>query len=111
MNFGGGQYVTRGNSKSWKRRPARTYKSAFIEHCTKSDAKVAPLLKLQIGLEISARTWNAGESPPGMRFVYHRRNARTQKLVWPHRRHRTSTVLLIVSAPAGTKETIPGAKE
>lgn len=39
--------------------PSRTYKSAFIEYCTKPDAEVTPLLKLQIGLEISACTWNA----------------------------------------------------
>lgn len=59
MNFGGGQHVTGGISRSWKRMPARTYKSAFIEYCTKPDAEVTPLLKLQIGLEISACTWNA----------------------------------------------------
>lgn len=59
VSLTGGQYVTAGFTKKWKRMPARTQRSALIELCTKSNTHLVPLLKLRVGLEISACTRNA----------------------------------------------------
>lgn len=59
VNLGGGEYVTGGITKKWKKIPARTQKSALIEICDKPNTRLMPLLKLQVGLEISACTGNA----------------------------------------------------
>ncbi|OQE13189.1 hypothetical protein PENFLA_c052G10441 [Penicillium flavigenum] len=55
----GGQYVTAGLVKKYKRIPKRTLKAMLIADCTKSDTRLVPLLKLRVGLEVSACTGNA----------------------------------------------------
>lgn len=59
VNLTGGQYVTTGFTKKWKRIPARTQRTALIELCTKSQTPLIPLLELRVGLEVSACTGNA----------------------------------------------------
>lgn len=59
INLAGGKYVTAGVTKKWKRMPARTQKTALLELCRKSNTPLIPLLRLQVGLEISACTGNA----------------------------------------------------
>ncbi|KAJ6190986.1 hypothetical protein N7519_001007 [Penicillium mononematosum] len=55
----GGQYVTAGLVKKYKRIPKRTLKAMLIADCTKPDTRLVPLLKLRVGLEVSACTGNA----------------------------------------------------
>lgn len=55
----GGQYVTVGLTKKYKRIPKRTLKAMLIADCTKPDTRLAPLLNLRVGLEVSACTGNA----------------------------------------------------
>jgi hypothetical protein len=59
VNLMGGQYVSGGIVKKWKRMPARTQKSVLIELCQKPNTKLSPLLKARVGLEVSACTGNA----------------------------------------------------
>ncbi|RJE19808.1 ZnF_C2H2 [Aspergillus sclerotialis] len=59
INLTGGQYVTAGVTKKWKRMPARTQRTALLELCSKSNTPLIPLLRLQVGLEVSACTGNA----------------------------------------------------
>ncbi|KAJ5374333.1 hypothetical protein N7517_006339 [Penicillium concentricum] len=55
----GGQYVTAGIMKKYKRIPKRTLKAMLITDCTKPDTRLVPLLNLRVGLEVSACTGNA----------------------------------------------------
>lgn len=55
----GGQYVTAGLMKKYKRIPKRTLKAMLIANCTKPDTRLVPLLNLRVGLEVSACTGNA----------------------------------------------------
>lgn len=55
----GGQYVTAGLMKKYKRIPKRTLKAMLIADCTKPDTRLVPLLNLRVGLEVSACTGNA----------------------------------------------------
>ncbi|KAJ5509781.1 hypothetical protein N7527_011924 [Penicillium freii] len=55
----GGQYVTAGLVKRYKRIPKRTLKAMLIADCTKPDTRLVPLLNLRVGLEVSACTRNA----------------------------------------------------
>ncbi|KAF9893461.1 hypothetical protein FE257_010773 [Aspergillus nanangensis] len=59
VNLGGGQYLSAGVVKKWKRMPARTHKSVLIELCQHPNTQLLPLLKLRVGLEVSACTGNA----------------------------------------------------
>lgn len=59
VNLMAGQYVTAGIVKKWKRMPARTQKSVLIELCRQPDTELVPLLKLRVGLEVSACSGNA----------------------------------------------------
>ncbi|KAJ5187870.1 hypothetical protein N7449_010864 [Penicillium cf. viridicatum] len=55
----GGQYVTAGLMKKYKRIPKRTLKAMLIADCTRPDTLLMPLLNLRVGLEVSACTGNA----------------------------------------------------
>lgn len=56
----GGQYVTTGFVRKHKRNPGKTMKSALITECLQCDVDdPKPLLKLRVGLEVSAYTGNA----------------------------------------------------
>ncbi|KAJ5412620.1 uncharacterized protein N7487_006979 [Penicillium crustosum] len=55
----GGQYVTAGLMKKYKRIPKRTLKAMLIADSTKPDTRLVPLLNLRVGLEVSACTGNA----------------------------------------------------
>lgn len=55
----GGQYLTAGLVKRYKRIPRRTLKAMLIADCTKPDTRLVPLLNLRVGLEVSACTGNA----------------------------------------------------
>ncbi|KAL4942536.1 hypothetical protein BDV06DRAFT_211741 [Aspergillus oleicola] len=57
----GGQYFTVALARKYKRIPQRTLKSRIIEECNRYPETISltPLLKLQIGLEVSACTGNA----------------------------------------------------
>ncbi|RMJ28580.1 hypothetical protein PHISP_00540 [Aspergillus sp. HF37] len=55
----GGQYVNLTLVKRYKRNPMRTMKSALIDACRNPDTDLWPLLKLRVGLEVSACTGNA----------------------------------------------------
>ncbi|KAJ5823845.1 hypothetical protein N7447_006185 [Penicillium robsamsonii] len=59
VQLGGGQYVTAGIMKKYKRIPKRTLKAMLIADCTKADIRLVPLLNLRVGLEVSACTGNA----------------------------------------------------
>jgi len=59
LGFTGNQYVGVIGNMTWKRIPARTQKTVLVEYCTKPEAKLLPILKLRVGLEISACTGNA----------------------------------------------------
>lgn len=55
----GGQFVNVSLVKKFKRYPMRTRKMSLIEECKNPKVKLIPLLKLRIGLEVSACTGNA----------------------------------------------------
>jgi hypothetical protein len=55
----GGQYITAGLMKKYKRIPRRTLKAMLIEDCPKLDTRLVPLLNLRVGLEVSICTGNA----------------------------------------------------
>ena len=55
----GGQYVTAGLLKKYKRIPRRTLKAMLVEDCPKLDTRLMPLLNLRVGLEVSVCTGNA----------------------------------------------------
>ncbi|KZN93642.1 hypothetical protein EN45_038260 [Penicillium chrysogenum] len=55
----GGQHVTAGLVKKYKRIPKRTLKAMLITDCKTPDTRLVPLLKLRVGLEVSACTGNA----------------------------------------------------
>ena len=55
----GGQYVIAGIMKKYKRIPKRTLKAMLIEECAKPGTSLVPLLKLRVGLEVSACTGNS----------------------------------------------------
>lgn len=59
LQFGGGQYITGGLVRKYKRMPKRTLKAMLLEDCKKPDTRLVPLLSLRIGLEVSACTGNA----------------------------------------------------
>jgi len=59
LQFVGGQYITAGLMKRYKRIPKRTLKAMLIADCTRPDTRLVPLLKLRVGLEVSACTGNA----------------------------------------------------
>ncbi|KAJ5334338.1 uncharacterized protein N7506_008121 [Penicillium brevicompactum] len=59
LQFVGGQYITGGLVKKYKRMPKRTLKAMLIEDCKKPDTRLVPLLGLRVGLEVSACTGNA----------------------------------------------------
>lgn len=59
LQFGGGQYITGGLVRKYKRMPKRTLKAMLIEDCKRPDTKLVPLLGLRAGLEVSACTGNA----------------------------------------------------
>lgn len=54
-----GVYVTGGVSKVQKRYPGVTWKTALIRHCERPDVDLLPIMKLGVGLEVSACTFNA----------------------------------------------------
>jgi hypothetical protein len=55
----GGQYVTVGGIIRYKRNPMRTMKNSIVDACLAPATDINPLLKLNIGLEVSACTGNA----------------------------------------------------
>lgn len=55
----GGQYVTVGGIIRYKRNPMRTMKNSIVDACLAPGTDINPLLKLNIGLEVSACTGNA----------------------------------------------------
>ncbi|KAJ6071819.1 hypothetical protein N7499_009833 [Penicillium canescens] len=55
----GGQYVTAGIIKKYKRILKRTLKAMLIEDCAKPGTGLVPLLNLRVGLEVIACTGNA----------------------------------------------------
>lgn len=55
----GGQFINMGLAKRFKRYPMRTRKMSLIEECKSRNVRLIPLLKLCIGLEVSACTSNA----------------------------------------------------
>lgn len=59
LQFVGGQYITGGLVKKYKRMPKRTLRAMLIEDCKKPDTRLVPLLGLRVGLEVSACTGNA----------------------------------------------------
>lgn len=60
LQLTGGQYITAGLVKKYKRIPARTLKSQIVEQCRIPDIiLLMPLLNLRIGLEVSACTGNS----------------------------------------------------
>ncbi|KAL2818746.1 hypothetical protein BDW59DRAFT_165405 [Aspergillus cavernicola] len=59
VNLTGGYQVNVGLTKKFKRMPARTHKSALIAYCTSPNAQLLPVLKLMVGLEVSACTGNS----------------------------------------------------
>lgn len=56
-----GYYVTGSFTTKWKRKPGITYKSMLLEYCNRPSTKFLPdsILRLRVGLEISACTNNA----------------------------------------------------
>ncbi|KAK3722641.1 hypothetical protein LTR37_002211 [Vermiconidia calcicola] len=62
LNFGGGQYISAGFQRVWRRRPGVNWKTRLLDYCSKpcADAnRVRQILQLRIGLEVSACTLNA----------------------------------------------------
>ncbi|KAL4946098.1 hypothetical protein BDV06DRAFT_218622 [Aspergillus oleicola] len=59
VSIGGGYNSNIGLVKKWKRMPARTHKSMLISHCTSPNAKLLPILRMRVGLEVSACTGNS----------------------------------------------------
>ncbi|KAL4800586.1 hypothetical protein BDV19DRAFT_384401 [Aspergillus venezuelensis] len=59
VSVGGGYNFNLGVVKKWKRMPARTHKSMLISYCTSPDAKLLPVLKMRVGLEVSGCTGNS----------------------------------------------------
>ncbi|CAI7623458.1 unnamed protein product [Penicillium glandicola] len=59
VQLGGGQFVTAGLMKKYKRIPKRTLKAMLVADCKKPDTRLAPLLNIRVGLEVSACTGNA----------------------------------------------------
>jgi hypothetical protein len=61
INFNSGQWINLGVQKSWKLRPASTYKTMLVEMCTKPRMKqhIQSILDRRVGLEWSACTGNA----------------------------------------------------
>jgi hypothetical protein len=59
LGFTGSQYTGVIGNKMWKRIPARTQKTVLVEQCTKPETRLLPVLKLRVGLEISACSGNA----------------------------------------------------
>ncbi|CAG8131907.1 unnamed protein product [Penicillium olsonii] len=59
LQFGGGQYVTGGLVRKYKRMPKRTLRAMLLEDCKNPNTKLVPLLGLRVGLEVSACTGNA----------------------------------------------------
>ncbi|KAK5061162.1 hypothetical protein LTR84_007704 [Exophiala bonariae] len=59
FGLSGNQYIGMIGTKTWKRIPARTQKTVLVEQCTKPETPLVPILKLRIGLEVSACTGNA----------------------------------------------------
>lgn len=59
IGFSANQYVGMIGTKTWKRIPARTQKTVLVEQCTKPETPLLPILKLRVGLEISACTGNS----------------------------------------------------
>ncbi|CAG7920132.1 unnamed protein product [Penicillium olsonii] len=59
IQFGGGQYITGGLVRKFKRMPARTLRAMLLEHCRNPDTQLVPLLRIRVGLEVSACTGNA----------------------------------------------------
>lgn len=59
FQFGGGQYVTGGLVRKYKRMPKRTLRAMLLEDCKNPNTKLVPLLGLRVGLEVSACTGNA----------------------------------------------------
>lgn len=57
--FNAGQYVTVGYQRVWRRRPGITYKSTLLQYCSNPNAKISPILSLQVGLQFSICTGNA----------------------------------------------------
>ncbi|OCK75715.1 hypothetical protein K432DRAFT_397039 [Lepidopterella palustris CBS 459.81] len=51
-----GYYITGTVTKKLRRIPARTHKAMLVAYCEKSGAKLIPILKLRVGLEVSACT-------------------------------------------------------
>ncbi|KAL4951030.1 hypothetical protein BDW69DRAFT_45657 [Aspergillus filifer] len=59
VSLGGGYNFNIGLVKKWKRMPARTHKSMLISYCTSPHAKLLPVLKMRVGLEVSGCTGNS----------------------------------------------------
>lgn len=55
----GGQYVIVGFVIKHKRNPGKTHKASLLSECLDPDTDFRPLLRLRIGLEVSACTGNA----------------------------------------------------
>ncbi|CEL08087.1 hypothetical protein ASPCAL11240 [Aspergillus calidoustus] len=59
VSLSGGYQVNAGFVKRWKRMPARTYRSTLLAYCTSPGAEILPILKLDVGLEVSICTGNS----------------------------------------------------
>jgi hypothetical protein len=59
VSLSGGYQVNAGFVKRWKRMPARTYRYTLLAYCTSAGAELLPILKLDVGLEVSICTGNS----------------------------------------------------
>ncbi|KAL2807689.1 hypothetical protein BJX63DRAFT_63825 [Aspergillus granulosus] len=59
VSLSGGYQVNAGIIKRWKRMPARTHRSMLLAYCMSPGAEILPILKLEVGLEVSMCTGNS----------------------------------------------------
>ncbi|KAL2831107.1 hypothetical protein BDW59DRAFT_158052 [Aspergillus cavernicola] len=59
VNLTGGYQINARIAKKFKKMPARTHKSALIAYCASPATELLPVLKLLVGLEVSACTGNS----------------------------------------------------
>jgi hypothetical protein len=59
VSLSGGYQVNAGFVMRWKRMLARTYTSTLLAYCTSPGAELLPILKLDVGLEVSICTGNS----------------------------------------------------